>query len=82
MNDSLKQARMGLSSQRYAIPALVNIIFPGVGQMMKGQVGSGIMIFIGVSAGYALTVLGLPAILAFIVHVWSIVSAYRKVPSR
>ena len=60
----------------YTAPAIVNLFFPGVGQMMKGEVGRGIGFLIGAIVGYFIFVVP-----GLAVHIWSIVDAYRR-PAR
>ncbi len=62
----------------YAGPAIVNIFLPGVGQMMKGQVGSGLLILIAVIICALLSWLVVPGIIGTIIWIWAIISAYTK----
>ena len=68
----------GLERRTYAAPAIINIFLPGVGQMMKGQVGVGILILLVVILGWFSFALVFPPIVAVLVQIWSIASAYRN----
>ncbi|HRN70367.1 MAG TPA: hypothetical protein PLS49_04220 [Candidatus Woesebacteria bacterium] len=60
-------------SQKHGVPAIVSLLLPGVGQMIKGQVGKGILILIATGIGYLMLVL--PGI---IIHIWQVVDAYNN----
>lgn len=61
------------SSQRHGVPAILSFFIPGLGQLVKGQVGRGILIFFGVIIGLAFFVI--PGV---IIWIWQIVDAYNK----
>jgi TM2 domain-containing membrane protein YozV len=61
------------SNQKHGIPALLSFFFPGLGQIIKGQVGKGILTFLGVGLGLMLLVI--PGI---IVWIWQIADAYNN----
>lgn len=61
--------------QKYGVPALLSFFIPGLGQMVKGQVGKGILILIGTIIGYCLFVIP-----GLIMHIWAIADAYNKKP--
>ena len=60
------------ASQKHGIPALLSFFIPGLGQMVKGQVGKGILAFIGVGLGIVMLVI--PGVMIWI---WQIVDAYN-----
>ena len=70
----LQVAATGMSPvrQKHGIPALLSFFIPGLGQIIKGQVGKGIFTFIGFSIGIILLVI--PGI---IIWIWQIVDAYN-----
>lgn len=57
------------------IAALVNVIVPGLGQLLQGRLISAIFFFVVVYGGYALWFLVIPAIVAALVHLWAILDA-------
>ena len=61
------------SNQKHGIPALLSFFVPGLGQIIKGQVGKGILTFIGVALG--LLFLVVPGI---IIWIWQIADAYNN----
>lgn len=61
------------SSQKHSLPAILSFFIPGLGQIVKGQVGKGILIFIGFVVG--LLALFIPGV---IVWIWQIIDAYNN----
>lgn len=66
------------NSQKHGVPAILSFFIPGLGQVIKGQVGKGIGIFLGflVSCALIFTVIG--AVVPIIVWIWQIVDAYNN----
>jgi TM2 domain-containing membrane protein YozV len=60
------------SNQKHGVPALLSFFIPGLGQIIKGQVGKGILIFFSVSLGMLLVVPGI------IIWIWQIADAYNN----
>jgi len=60
-------------SQTHGLPALLSFFIPGLGQMVKGQVGKGIVILIITIIGYFM--LFVPGL---IIHIWQIADAYNN----
>ena len=60
------------TSQKHGVPALLSFFIPGLGQIVKGQVGKGIFAFIGVGIGIVMLVI--PGV---IIWIWQIVDAYN-----
>lgn len=60
-------------NQKHGLPALLSFFIPGLGQVIKGQTGRGVLIFIGFIIGMLL--LFIPGI---IVWIWQIVDAYNN----
>jgi hypothetical protein len=58
--------------QTHGVPTLLSFFIPGLGQIVKGQVGKGILIFIVVGLG--LVMLVIPGV---IIWIWQIVDAYN-----
>lgn len=61
------------SSSKNGIPALLSFFIPGVGQMVKGQVGRGILILIATVIGYMFLVIP-----GLVIHIWQITDAYKN----
>ena len=59
------------------LAALCNVFFPGLGQLVQGRIIAAIIFAVVVFVGYFLWVLLVPAIIAAIFHLWSIVDAAR-----
>jgi TM2 domain-containing membrane protein YozV len=59
--------------QSHGVPAILSFFIPGLGQLVKGQVGKGVLIFIGFIIGLAMFVL--PGV---IIWIWQIVDAYNN----
>lgn len=60
-----------IPKQTHGLPALLSFFIPGLGQIVKGEVGTGILFFIGFFIGLACFIL--PGI---IVWIWQIADAY------
>jgi TM2 domain-containing membrane protein YozV len=58
--------------RKHGVPALLSFFIPGLGQIVKGQVGKGILAFFGVGLG--LFMLVIPGV---IIWIWQIVDAYN-----
>jgi TM2 domain-containing membrane protein YozV len=69
--------RAGLNSRHakhtYGLPALLSFFIPGLGQLIKGQVGKGILFFFGTILGLAFFVI--PGV---IIWIWQIADAYNN----
>lgn len=59
--------------QTHGVPAILSFFVPGLGQLVKGQIGKGILIFIGTFFAYVAFVI--PGI---IVHIWNVIDAYNS----
>ena len=71
-------ARCVMSSQGSAgnvIAAICNVFFPGLGQLVQGRILPAIIFAIVCVGGYALWWLIVPAIIAGIFHLYSIIDA-------
>jgi TM2 domain-containing membrane protein YozV len=65
-------------SQKHGIPALLSFFIPGLGQMVKGEVGKRIGILLGwlISFVLVLTVIGIAV--PVIIWIWQITDAYNN----
>lgn len=61
------------AKQTHGVPAILSFFIPGLGQIIKGQAGKGILIFIGVIVGLVMFVV--PGVLIWL---WQIVDAYNN----
>ena len=59
------------------IAALTNFFIPGLGQLIQGRVVAAATFFLLVTIGGALWFLIVPAIVAGIAYIWSIIDAAR-----
>ncbi|MAD74247.1 MAG: hypothetical protein CML20_05525 [Rheinheimera sp.] len=67
----------GQGSGGNVIAALCNIFIPGLGQLVQGRILSALLFFVLCVVGYALWWLIIPAIIAAIAHLWSIIDAAK-----
>ncbi len=65
----------GSGSTGNVIAAICNVFFPGLGQLVQGRLGAAIIFAIICVGGYALWWFVIPAIIAGIFHLWSILDA-------
>ena len=63
----------GQHTQKHGVPAILSLFIPGLGQMVKGQVGKGILILIVTVVGYMFMIIP-----GLIIHIWQIVDAYNS----
>jgi TM2 domain-containing membrane protein YozV len=69
----LATAQLMQSNQKHGLPALLSLFIPGLGQTVKGQVGKGILIFIGTGIAYVMLIIH-----GLIIHIWQIADAYNN----
>ncbi|MCG7535797.1 hypothetical protein [Pseudoalteromonas sp. OOF1S-7] len=67
----------GQGSGGNVIAAICNVFFPGLGQLVQGRLLAALIFAIICVGGYALWWLVVPAILAAIVQLWSIIDAAK-----
>lgn len=67
----------GQGSGGNVIAALCNIFIPGLGQLVQGRILSALLFFVICVVGYALWWLIIPAVIAAIAHLWSIIDAAK-----
>jgi len=60
------------TNQKYGLPALLSFFIPGLGQIVKGEIGKGILVFILFVLGCFCFVI--PGI---IIWVWQLIDAYN-----
>ena len=57
------------------IAALCNVFIPGLGQLIQGRLFMAIFLFVFITVGYWFWFLIFPAVIAVILHLYSIISA-------
>jgi len=67
-----------VQNQKYGMPALLSFFLPGLGQLVKGQVGKAILIFIGGIIFFllAFVYIGIPFLI--VLWLWQIYDAYNS----
>ncbi|NMH66290.1 hypothetical protein [Shewanella salipaludis] len=68
-------SQQGQGSTGNVIAAIASFFFPGLGQLVQGRILAALLFFLIPVVGYALWWLVVPAIIAGIVHLWSIIDA-------
>jgi TM2 domain-containing membrane protein YozV len=68
-------AVMESQPQKHGVPALLSFFCPGLGQLVKGDIGKGIGMFMGAFVGLCFG--GIPTL---IIWIWSMVDAYNYNP--
>ncbi len=71
----------GQGSGGNVIAAICNIFIPGLGQLVQGRILPAIIFAIVCFGGYALFFLVIPAIIAGLCQLWSIIDAAKFKPS-
>lgn len=69
---------MAKSKEKYGVPALLSFLVPGLGQLIKGDVGLGLIIFFGYIFSLILIITIIGAIVPLIIWVWNIYDAYNR----
>ncbi|MEI5639802.1 MULTISPECIES: hypothetical protein [unclassified Pseudoalteromonas] len=72
----------GQGSGGNVIAAICNVFFPGLGQLVQGRILAALLFAIVVVGGYALWFLVVPAVIAAVFHLWSIIDAAKYNPPR
>ena len=65
-----------MEKQKHGVPALVSFFIPGLGQIIKGQILKGILIWIG--GGLLCFLLWWTFIIPFIIWAWNVYDAYNS----
>ncbi|TMP32996.1 hypothetical protein [Pseudoalteromonas rubra] len=67
----------GQGSGGNVIAAICNVFFPGLGQLVQGRLLAALIFAVICVGGYYLWFLVVPAVLAAIVQLWSIIDAAK-----
>jgi TM2 domain-containing membrane protein YozV len=70
------------ATQKYGMPALLSFFIPGLGQIVKGQVGKGVGILLGYFFSWILIITIIGAVVPLIIWVWQIYDAYNSPASQ
>lgn len=63
--------------QKHGVPALLSFFIPGLGQMVKGQVGKGVLILVGYVVSFLAMFVVIGIITTPILWIWQIIDAYN-----
>ena len=69
---------MTTEKQKHGLPTIVSFFLPGLGQIIKGQIGKGILIIIGMIISFFLVAVGIGLITTPILWLWNIIDAYNS----
>ena len=64
--------------QKHGVPAILSFFIPGLGQIIKGQIGKGILIFLGMVISIILIFFFVGIITTPILWLWNIYDAYNS----
>lgn len=67
----------GQGSGGNVLAAVCSFFIPGLGQLVQGRLLSALLFFVLTGLGYFFWVLIIPAVIAGILHLWSIIDAAR-----
>ena len=69
---------MAKEEQKHGIPALLSFFIPGLGQLIKGDIGKGILIILGMIISSILILIVVGIITTPILWIWNIYDAYNS----
>jgi len=72
----VRQGVLARSTEKHGVPALLSFFIPGLGQLVKGHIGKGVIVFFGMMASVALMYAAVGFVTTPIVWVWQIYDAY------
>lgn len=64
--------------QKHGVPAILSLLMPGLGQIVKGQLMKGIGHIVVLAISGALTIIGIGVILVPLVWIYSVYDAYNN----
>ncbi|MCK4491101.1 MAG: hypothetical protein KAU03_00650 [Candidatus Altiarchaeales archaeon] len=65
-------------AQKHGVPALLSFLIPGLGQVIKGHVGKGILIFLGMIVSTFLINFLVGLVTTPILWIWNVYDAYNS----
>lgn len=68
---------MKKQTEKYGFPALFSVIVPGLGQIIKGEIGKGIVVFLGMGLSFLLMFVLIGFITTPILYIWQVYDAYN-----
>jgi TM2 domain-containing membrane protein YozV len=74
----VRQVAVVRTNEKHGIPALLSFFIPGLGQLIKGHVMKGIIVFVGTAISLATIGFGVGVFTTPIVWVWQIYDAYTS----
>ena len=69
---------MAKREQKHGVPALISFFIPGLGQVIKGHVGKGVLIFFGTMVSSVLVFAFVGLITTPVLWLWNIYDAYNS----
>jgi len=65
-------------SQKHVFPTILSFFIPGLGQLIKGQVGKGVLIFLGMILSIVLIFFLIGIITTPLLWLWNLYDAYNS----
>ncbi len=65
-------------NQKHGMPALLSFLIPGLGQLIKGEVGKGILIILGMIISVIMIFALIGIITTPVLWIWNIYDAYNS----
>ena len=71
-----QKSASAFANEKYAVPAILSFFLPGLGQIIKKEVGKGIVIMLAIFASLLLMLVGIGFLTYPIIWIWSVYDAY------
>lgn len=69
-----------MSQRKYGVPALISLIVPGLGQIIKGEIFKGLGIMLALFISSVLSVILIGFITTPLIFFWQVYDAYNAEP--
>lgn len=69
-----------MSQRKYGVPALISLIVPGLGQIVKGEIFKGIGIMVALFISGVLSIILIGFITTPLIFFWQVYDAYNAEP--